>query len=187
MKLLLVTALFITSAYAETLDLGVLNQKHINIGALSQDQNQAVKDVIVFHRTANTPKKVEVSYSFNHLVKTCVDYKVKSKFIKGFSKTVCEKSGGGTHNCRVRDFEGYNENERVCVDKGFELKNNKVTVKFNFKNSIPLNDGAMETFTLSLTQKKMKRDSVKIELTSIDSIGLYKLTKLGKTYSFKLK
>lgn len=142
---------------------------------------------MIFNRTQATPKKVKVTYSFNYMERSCVDYKIKSKFIPGFQKIVCEKSGGGTHNCRKRYFDGYDENERVCADKGYELKTKKVTVKFNFKNAIPLNVGSVETFTVSLTQKKMKTDSVKFELTSIDSIGLYKLSKLGKTYSFKLK
>ncbi len=189
MKFLLVITLLVvfTSAHGATIDLGVLVDKKINAGTLSQDQNQPVRDVIVFKRTANTPKKVEVTYFFNYLDRECVDYKVKSKFIKGFSKVVCEKSGGGTHNCRTRHFNGYDENKRVCVDKGYELKTKKVRATFNFKNAIPLNDGAMETFTVSLTQKKMKTNSVKFELTSIDSIGVYKLSKLGKTYFFKLK
>ncbi|TDJ08762.1 MAG: hypothetical protein E2O68_01515 [Deltaproteobacteria bacterium] len=189
MKFLIVTAFIaiFTSANASTIYLGVLTDKKVNAGVLSQDQNQAVRDVMVFSRTAETPKKVEVTFSFNYVDRACVDYNVKSKFIPPFSKVVCEKSGHGTHNCRTREFEGYSENKRECVDKGYELKTKKVTVKFNFKNAIPLNVGSVETFTVSLTQKKMKTDSVKFELTSIDSIGLYKLSKLGKTYSFKLK
>ena len=189
MKFLLVTAFItlFTSAYGATLELGVLNQKKINVGQLTQDQNQAVADVIVLERTARTPKKVEVTYSFNYLVKSCVDYKIKTKFIKGFSKVVCEKSGGGTHNCRNRDFEGFDENERVCTNKGYELKSKEVTVTFNFKHAIPLNNDAIETFVVSLNQKNMKKDSVKFELSSFESMGVYKLSKLGNHYLFKLK
>jgi hypothetical protein len=189
MKYLLVTAIItlFSSAYGATLELGVLNQKKINIGKLSQDQNQAVSDVIILERTAKTPKKVEVTYSFNYLVKTCVDYKIKTKFIKGFSKVVCEKSGGGTHNCREREFSGYEENERVCTNKGYELKTKEVTVTFNFKHAIPLNENSIETFVVSLNQKNMKKDSVKFELSSFESVGVYRLSKLGKNYLFKLK
>lgn len=189
MKYLLITALItlFTSAYGATLELGVLNQNKVNIGKLSQDQNQAVSDVIVLERTSKTPKKVEVTYSFNHLVKTCVDYKIKTKFIKGFSKVVCEKAGGGTHNCRTRDFDGFEENERVCTNKGYELKTKEVTVTFNFKHAIPLNVNAIETFVVSLGQKNMKKDSVRMELSSFESMGVYRLSKIGNNYLFKLK
>jgi len=176
-----------TNAQAVQIDLGTINQKNIQVGALYQDQNQPVNDVIVFKRDVSTPKKVELTYSFNYVERECVDFKIESKWIPELSKFVCKRSGGDTHDCRPRDFQGFHENKRKCIKKGLELKTKNVKVVFHFKKATSLAEGAEETFTISLTQKKMKTNLVKVELSSVESTGIYKFSKLGRNYYFKIK
>ena len=58
----------LSNSMAATIELNTLVRKKINVGELTQNQNQAVKDILIFTRTSDTPKKVSLSFSFNYFV-----------------------------------------------------------------------------------------------------------------------
>ena len=183
--LITATALLLSlGAFAQQAEV-LLNAKNIDYGALSQDTNLPANELIVIKRTAATPKKVKLKFSFKYMEKKCVAYKVKTEEIKDFSQTVCDRNADGSHECAEVQYSGLYNAETICTKKGIIRKTENKEITLNFGSAVKLAEGAEETFQINFKQKKISNDKVEKAAQTLNTTSVYKITTPFNTIKFK--
>jgi hypothetical protein len=187
-KMILCLALiFSHGVFAQQAEL-LLNSPSVNYGPLAQGTNSPANELIVVRRTANTPKKVNLTFTVNHMVPKCTTYDVRRVELQNFSQFVCEPILNGSHDCVQKEYTGFYNAQTVCVQQGLVRTTSFKSVTLDFGRAVRLTPNATETFQVNIKQTSMAANHSVFLGRALNSASVYRATTWwGTTIKFVAK
>ena len=153
-----------------------LDADKIDLGELLQSDHETAKESIIVIRDSNTPKVVNLSFSFVYKDRVCSEYKQEEIKIPGYQ--VCAGEDGS--DCHwVPDRYEYRD---YCVNYETLDESDTQKIKLRFRKAAKLKDGETEIFEIVFLQKKNSSKSIEISGKALKASHPYQIKEVDSIF-----